>query len=157
MLQWLRGNSLAIGGLPPDGSQSQRRLRGGLQRTSRNAGSGPRVGLGQFIKGTWRTGDLVFVQQIPEIDHVASGDGFTRETRINSARSLSGTATRPTPRSSAWSATNQRRHASCSLDDSSRPWDLGAKGMGSTSTREYHHNTPQTEFTYPPISNTALP
>lgn len=47
----------------------------------RAVGHGQRVGLVQFIKGTWRTGEKEFFKRIPEIDHVASGEGFTWETQ----------------------------------------------------------------------------
>jgi cob(I)alamin adenosyltransferase len=57
----------------------------------RAAGHGQRVGLVQFIKGTWKTGEKLALARFPEIDHVISGDGFTwntqdREKDIASAR-----------------------------------------------------------------------
>src|ERR1044071_2463979 len=57
----------------------------------RAAGHGQRVGLVQFIKGTWKTGEKQALARFPEIDHVISGDGFTwntqdREKDIASAR-----------------------------------------------------------------------
>ena len=57
----------------------------------RAAGHGQRVGLVQFIKGTWKTGEQAALKRFPEIDHIVSGDGFTWETQdkakdIESAR-----------------------------------------------------------------------
>lgn len=43
----------------------------------RAAGHGQRVGLVQFIKGTWKTGEQAAIQRFPEITHVVSGEGFT--------------------------------------------------------------------------------
>ena len=47
----------------------------------RAAGHGQRVGLVQFIKGTWKTGEQEALKRFPEIDHVVSGDGFTWNTQ----------------------------------------------------------------------------
>lgn len=47
----------------------------------RAVGHGQRVGLVQFIKGTWRTGEKEFFKRFPEIDHVVSGEGFTWNTQ----------------------------------------------------------------------------
>lgn len=47
----------------------------------RAAGHGQRVGLVQFIKGTWKTGEKLALARFPEIDHVISGDGFTWNTQ----------------------------------------------------------------------------
>src|SRR5262245_25474030 len=47
----------------------------------RAAGHGQRVGLVQFIKGTWKTGEKLALARFPEIDHVVSGDGFTWNTQ----------------------------------------------------------------------------
>ncbi|MEM7138566.1 MAG: cob(I)yrinic acid a,c-diamide adenosyltransferase [Myxococcota bacterium] len=47
----------------------------------RAAGHGQRVGLVQFIKGTWKTGEKRALERFPEIDHVVSGDGFTWNTQ----------------------------------------------------------------------------
>ena len=47
----------------------------------RAAGHGQRVGLVQFIKGTWKTGEKKSFARFPEIDHVVSGDGFTWNTQ----------------------------------------------------------------------------
>jgi cob(I)alamin adenosyltransferase len=57
----------------------------------RAAGHGQRVGLVQFIKGTWKTGEQNAIKRFPEVDHVVSGDGFTwntqdREHDVQSAR-----------------------------------------------------------------------
>jgi cob(I)alamin adenosyltransferase len=43
----------------------------------RAVGHGMRVGIVQFIKGSWKTGEQVAIRRIPEIDHVVSGDGYT--------------------------------------------------------------------------------
>ncbi len=47
----------------------------------RAAGHGQRVGLVQFIKGTWKTGEQAALKRFPEITHVVSGDGFTWNTQ----------------------------------------------------------------------------
>lgn len=47
----------------------------------RALGHGQRVGLVQFIKGTWKTGEKEFFKRFPEIDHRTSGDGFTWNTQ----------------------------------------------------------------------------
>lgn len=47
----------------------------------RAAGHGQRVGLVQFIKGTWKTGEQEAIKRFPEITHVVSGDGFTWVTQ----------------------------------------------------------------------------
>ena len=47
----------------------------------RAAGHGQRVGLVQFIKGTWKTGEKRALERFPEIDHIVSGDGFTWNTQ----------------------------------------------------------------------------
>lgn len=47
----------------------------------RAAGQGQRVGIVQFIKGTWKTGEKKSIERFPEIDHVVSGDGFTWNTQ----------------------------------------------------------------------------
>jgi cob(I)alamin adenosyltransferase len=47
----------------------------------RAAGHGQRVGLIQFIKGTWKTGEQAAIRRFPEIDHVVSGEGFTWKTQ----------------------------------------------------------------------------
>ncbi len=57
----------------------------------RAAGHGQRVGLVQFIKGDWKTGEQNAIKRFPEVDHVVSGDGFTwdtqdREHDVQSAR-----------------------------------------------------------------------
>ncbi len=50
----------------------------------RAAGHGQRVGLVQFIKGTWKTGEQRALERFPEIEHVVSGDGFTWNTQDRS-------------------------------------------------------------------------
>lgn len=47
----------------------------------RAIGHGQRVGLVQFIKGNWRTGEKAFFERFPEIDHETSGEGFTWNTQ----------------------------------------------------------------------------
>jgi cob(I)alamin adenosyltransferase len=47
----------------------------------RAAGSGLRVGLIQFIKGTWKTGEAEALKRFPEITHIVSGEGFTWNTQ----------------------------------------------------------------------------
>lgn len=51
----------------------------------RAAGHGQRVGLVQFIKGTWKTGEKEALKRFPEIEHVVSGDGFTWDTQDRAA------------------------------------------------------------------------
>ena len=43
----------------------------------RAAGHGQRVGLIQFIKGKWKTGEQAALKRFPEIEHIISGEGFT--------------------------------------------------------------------------------
>jgi cob(I)alamin adenosyltransferase len=57
----------------------------------RAAGCGFRVGIVQFIKGTWKTGEAEAFKRFPEITHVVSGEGFTwntqdREKDVQAAR-----------------------------------------------------------------------
>ncbi|HEX2731944.1 MAG TPA: cob(I)yrinic acid a,c-diamide adenosyltransferase [Polyangiaceae bacterium] len=47
----------------------------------RAAGSGLRVGVVQFIKGTWKTGEGEAFKRFPEITHVVCGEGFTWNTQ----------------------------------------------------------------------------
>jgi cob(I)alamin adenosyltransferase len=47
----------------------------------RAAGHGQKVGVVQFIKGTWKTGEQAALKRFPEIEHVVSGDGFTWNTQ----------------------------------------------------------------------------
>ena len=47
----------------------------------RAAGCGQKVGLIQFIKGTWKTGEGEALKRFPEVEHVVSGEGFTWETQ----------------------------------------------------------------------------
>jgi cob(I)alamin adenosyltransferase len=47
----------------------------------RAAGSGLRVGVVQFIKGTWKTGEAAAFARFEEIDHVVCGKGFTWNTQ----------------------------------------------------------------------------
>ena len=43
----------------------------------RAAGHGQKVGLIQFIKGKWKTGEQNAIKRFPEIEHIISGEGFT--------------------------------------------------------------------------------
>ena len=47
----------------------------------RAAGHGQKVGIMQFIKGTWKTGETESFKRFPEIEHLVSGDGFTWNTQ----------------------------------------------------------------------------
>ncbi len=47
----------------------------------RAAGHGQRIGIVQFIKGTWKTGEQAALKRFPEIELVISGDGFTWDTQ----------------------------------------------------------------------------
>lgn len=47
----------------------------------RSAGNGLQVGLVQFIKGKWKTGEKKALERFPEIEHVVSGEGFTWNTQ----------------------------------------------------------------------------
>lgn len=47
----------------------------------RALGHGQRVGIVQFIKGTWKTGEGKLFAQLPGLTHIVSGDGFTWNTQ----------------------------------------------------------------------------
>mgnify|MGYP001263970932 CR=1 FL=1 len=47
----------------------------------RALGHGQRVGLIQFIKGTWDTGEKRMFAQLDGIEHIVSGEGFTWNTQ----------------------------------------------------------------------------
>jgi cob(I)alamin adenosyltransferase len=47
----------------------------------RAAGCGQKVGIVQFIKGTWKTGEAEAFKRFDEITHVVSGEGFTWNTQ----------------------------------------------------------------------------
>jgi len=51
----------------------------------RAVGNKMRVGLVQFIKGTWKTGEKSVIARFEEIDHVVSGEGFTWNTQDKQA------------------------------------------------------------------------
>jgi cob(I)alamin adenosyltransferase len=52
----------------------------------RAAGHGQRVGVVQFIKGVWKTGEAAAFARFPEeITHVVAGDGFTWDTQNRAA------------------------------------------------------------------------
>lgn len=53
----------------------------GFGLAMRAAGCGQRVGVIQFIKGTWKTGEAEALKRFPEIRHVVSGEGFTWNTQ----------------------------------------------------------------------------
>jgi cob(I)alamin adenosyltransferase len=50
----------------------------------RAAGCGQRVGIVQFIKGDWKTGEAEAFKRFDEITHVVSGEGFTWNTQDKS-------------------------------------------------------------------------
>src|SRR5690606_6738230 len=56
----------------------------GFGLAMRAAGCGQRVGVVQFIKGTWKTGEAEALKRFPEIRHVVSGEGFTWNTQDKS-------------------------------------------------------------------------
>ncbi len=47
----------------------------------RAVGHGQRVGIVQFIKGTWRTGEQAVLGTLPGVEHFVSGKGFTWNTQ----------------------------------------------------------------------------
>lgn len=47
----------------------------------RAVGYGYKVGIVQFIKGAWKTGEQEAFKKFPEIDHIISGEGFTWDTQ----------------------------------------------------------------------------
>lgn len=47
----------------------------------RALGYGYKVGIVQFIKGAWKTGEQEAFKKFPEIDHIISGEGFTWDTQ----------------------------------------------------------------------------
>lgn len=47
----------------------------------RAAGHGQRVGIVQFIKGSWKTGEESAFKRFPEIELLVAGDGFTWDTQ----------------------------------------------------------------------------
>ena len=47
----------------------------------RAVGYGYKVGIIQFIKGAWKTGEQEAFKKFSEIDHVISGEGFTWDTQ----------------------------------------------------------------------------
>jgi cob(I)alamin adenosyltransferase len=47
----------------------------------RALGVGHRVGIVQFIKGTWKTGERTSLARFENVDHVVSGEGFTWNTQ----------------------------------------------------------------------------
>ena len=47
----------------------------------RAVGHGYKVGVVQFIKGKWKTGEQEIFKKFEEIDHVISGEGFTWDTQ----------------------------------------------------------------------------
>lgn len=51
----------------------------------RAAGHGQKVGLVQFIKGKWKTGEQQALTRFPEVTHVVSGNGFTWNTQDRQA------------------------------------------------------------------------
>jgi cob(I)alamin adenosyltransferase len=53
----------------------------GFGMALRAVGCGQKVGIVQFIKGTWKTGEAEVFKRFPEITHVVSGEGFTWNTQ----------------------------------------------------------------------------
>lgn len=51
----------------------------------RAVGHGQRVGMVQFIKGSWKVGEQKIFERFDEIDHVISGNGFTWNTQDREA------------------------------------------------------------------------
>ncbi len=47
----------------------------------RAVGYGYKVGVIQFIKGKWKTGEQEIFKKFDEIDHIISGEGFTWDTQ----------------------------------------------------------------------------
>lgn len=47
----------------------------------RALGVGQRVGIVQFIKGTWKTGERTALTRFENLDHVIAGEGFTWNTQ----------------------------------------------------------------------------
>ncbi|MCG8555959.1 MAG: cob(I)yrinic acid a,c-diamide adenosyltransferase [Proteobacteria bacterium] len=47
----------------------------------RAVGHGQRVGIVQFIKGNWKTGEQQLFKRLDEVDHVIAGEGFTWNTQ----------------------------------------------------------------------------
>lgn len=47
----------------------------------RAVGYGYKVGIIQFIKGAWKTGEQEAFKKFPEIEHIISGEGFTWDTQ----------------------------------------------------------------------------
>ena len=53
----------------------------GFGMLARALGHGMRVGVVQFIKGAFSTGEEVFFRRFPEVDYHVMGEGFTWETQ----------------------------------------------------------------------------
>ena len=53
----------------------------GFGMVARALGHGMRVGIVQFIKGTFSTGEDRFFHRFPEVDYYVMGEGFTWETQ----------------------------------------------------------------------------
>ena len=47
----------------------------------RALGHGMRVGIVQFIKGRFQTGERLFFRRLPEVDYHVMGEGYTWETQ----------------------------------------------------------------------------
>ena len=57
----------------------------GLGMVLRALGHEMRVGVVQFIKGKWQTGEQKFLEKHPNVQYFAMGDGFTWETQDRQA------------------------------------------------------------------------
>jgi len=53
----------------------------GFGTVARALGHGFRVGIVQFIKGSYRTGEEAFFRRFPEVEYHVMGEGFTWETQ----------------------------------------------------------------------------
>lgn len=51
----------------------------------RAVGHGQKVGIVQFVKGKWKTGEQAWLRRVPEIEHVIVGNGFTWNTQDRQA------------------------------------------------------------------------
>lgn len=95
----VRGNSEKRGIVIVNTGDGKGKSTAAFGTAIRAAGHGQKVGIVQFIKGTWKTGEQAAFKRFPEIEHVVSGDGFTwntqdKEKDIASARRGFGEAQR---------------------------------------------------------------
>src|SRR5690606_38820773 len=69
------------GGLVVHTGDGKGKSTAGFGVAIRAAGHGQKVGVVQFVKGTWKTGEQAALARFPEIEHVISGEGFTWDTQ----------------------------------------------------------------------------